>query len=320
MSQNYIYIVQTRESIRLNDNVYKIGMTRSGPNKRVASYGPKSRLILLVEVECAKTTEKVVLDELKKQFEQDRNYGLEYFKVNDLDKLKTIVFNICKDLVKEQPDKNVVDELLEIRVNNDNPIETLEEISNKQSYTSGYQLMREYHTKFLGTIKSEGLKDMPTNAYGEENFDYINNISLFKNILEYHAKSGYSMFLSILFNLAYFDSNIKINKTFKIDNLVNIDYFNKEILVLKVLPDKWEYDNTFIVYKTKIKQLLTWIKNKTDIVIPNGSTLEGKINDFLIERKPTITEFIDKFHKCEQAVFMNKLEEKRETAKLLNSK
>lgn len=134
MSLNYIYIIQTKESIDKNDNVYKVGMTKCGPKNRVSSYGTNSRLISLIEVKCAKTTEREILEELKKHFQQDRSYGIEYFKVYDIHKLLTIVTAICN--------KNLVSDKLDSYVN----IEPLEQILNLQGFTNKKDLLKNYNT------------------------------------------------------------------------------------------------------------------------------------------------------------------------------
>jgi len=92
---NYIYIIKTAESIQKNDNVYKVGMTTAGPKNRIASYGSKSILISMIQVDCAETAEKIVLTELKKRFQQDKSYGIEYFKVDNIEEFIGLVLNIC---------------------------------------------------------------------------------------------------------------------------------------------------------------------------------------------------------------------------------
>jgi hypothetical protein len=61
----------------------------------VASYGSKSILISIIQVDCAETAEKIVLTELKKRFQQDRSYGLEYFKVDNIEEFVGLVLNLC---------------------------------------------------------------------------------------------------------------------------------------------------------------------------------------------------------------------------------
>ena len=152
MTQDYIYIIKTKESIDRNDNVYKVGMTRRGPKKRISSYGSNSIPILLIKVECAKTTEKLVLDELKKHFEQDRTYGIEYFKVDSgkFSKLIEIVTALCS---KNLANNILVDRSLK-------PVELL--LQRETNITSPYNTNMPKYICFrcnYQTIKKCHLKD-----------------------------------------------------------------------------------------------------------------------------------------------------------------
>ena len=157
------------------------------------------------------------------------------------------------------------------------------------------------------------------NIYGEEKFDYIKNNRKIEAHLEKLADSDKlsdnKRFFIDLFKFAYFSKKHPENKTFKIDN-AKAEF----IKILKELPDKWIYKSTDEVVYRKILQIFSFITDHTNIV-SEGTNVEQTIEDVREERQPAITEIKKEFVNMEILNFKNnKLEEKRETAKLLNSK
>jgi len=76
----YVYLIKERESIQLNENIYKIGRTNQCHLKRLAQY-PKGS-VLLLHLTCKNSTK--VENDIKilfnKKYTQKREYGLEYFE------------------------------------------------------------------------------------------------------------------------------------------------------------------------------------------------------------------------------------------------
>jgi hypothetical protein len=157
------------------------------------------------------------------------------------------------------------------------------------------------------------------NIYGEEKFDYIKNNRKIEAHLEKLADSDKlsdnRKFFLELFRLAYFSKKHPENKTFKIDNAKAT-----VIKILEDLPDKWKYVLIDDVVKDKILQIFSFITDHTNIV-SEGTNVEQTIEDVREERQPAITEIKKEFVNMEILNFKNnKLEEKREAAKLLNRK
>lgn len=86
---NYIYILQEREFIRLYTHIYKIGVTNSLHN-RMGHYPKSSKMIAVIPVNG--NPEKLCLKKLKKSFIQRKDIGSEYFEGN----LKLIVDEAIK--------------------------------------------------------------------------------------------------------------------------------------------------------------------------------------------------------------------------------
>ena len=76
---SYLYLLQTRESIKLNEPIYKIGRTKREGLKRFEQYPAGSNLILHVECTNSKEKEKIIKALFKEHFKQITEYGQEYF-------------------------------------------------------------------------------------------------------------------------------------------------------------------------------------------------------------------------------------------------
>ena len=96
MMTQYIYLLQEREFIRTNDNVYKVGMTTKENYKRFRQY-PKGS-VLLYQMICnnCKNIEKLVLKKFKDTFKQRKDIGNEYFE-GDYKDMIHIIYLIIKD-------------------------------------------------------------------------------------------------------------------------------------------------------------------------------------------------------------------------------
>jgi hypothetical protein len=75
-----VYIVQTRESIRMNENVYKIGRTAQLYTKRFTSYPKNSDLKIQMSVTNSKDVEYKIKEKFKQKFNQRKDMGIEYFE------------------------------------------------------------------------------------------------------------------------------------------------------------------------------------------------------------------------------------------------
>ena len=111
----YIYLVQERESIRCNDNIYKIGKTKQKPMKRVSAYPTGTKLWITIIVNDATSAEKDLLKIFREKFKQITEIGAEYFYGNPIQMINEIViyqsehFSIedeVKDEVKDEDEFN----------------------------------------------------------------------------------------------------------------------------------------------------------------------------------------------------------------------
>ena len=127
-----IYLLQTRELITMNKNIYKIGRSFN-LNKRMKQYPKESNLILLVECCNSVKCEAELLKIFRKQFIESKKYGNEYFE-GDKEKMKKLIFNyieketedVIREKEKEMKDKKEKEkenkkktEIKEIKIKND---------------------------------------------------------------------------------------------------------------------------------------------------------------------------------------------------------
>lgn len=88
----YIYLIQERESIRCNDNIFKIGMSEQRvPMKRLHHYPKGSKLWIMVIVDNASEAEKDLLKIFRSKYQNATNVGSEYFYGNPKDMINTII-------------------------------------------------------------------------------------------------------------------------------------------------------------------------------------------------------------------------------------
>jgi hypothetical protein len=94
---NYIYLLQEREFIKTNENIYKIGMTKQKNSERFNQY-PKGS-ILLFQMACNDCVylEKQLLTIFKDTFIQRKDIGNEYFEGNCTQMNKIICYAIYNE-------------------------------------------------------------------------------------------------------------------------------------------------------------------------------------------------------------------------------
>ena len=80
---NYVYIIQEREFVRLDEQTFKIGKTGQNPPwKRFDGYPKGSKVLLLLEVPEKHLFERKIINVFKEKYEHMTDYGNEYFNGN----------------------------------------------------------------------------------------------------------------------------------------------------------------------------------------------------------------------------------------------
>jgi hypothetical protein len=88
----YIYLLQEREFIRTNDNVFKIGRTSQSNTERIRSYSKGSQLLFMIKCKNSIKTEKKLLYFFDNLFNRKKEYGREYYEGDHI-KMIDIIYN-----------------------------------------------------------------------------------------------------------------------------------------------------------------------------------------------------------------------------------
>lgn len=132
-----IYLVHTREFRTQEMNVYKVGRTSQGIEKRLKSYEKGTQVILWEPCKNSVLMEKKIIKHLKNEFIQMKNYGDEYFmgKRKDIeDLIKLCLFGSPKtpktvyELEDSEDSEIYSDPLSEIDESSENESSDVEEV------------------------------------------------------------------------------------------------------------------------------------------------------------------------------------------------
>ena len=122
MSSNYIYLLQEREFLKTEENVFKVGMTTKPNYERFNQY-PRGSILLfqMICVNC-KNLETQIITSFKEKFTQRKDIGTEYFEGNYKNMIDIIYSTIKNELCTD----------LEIKHTEDNKDEEEEEDNNDE--------------------------------------------------------------------------------------------------------------------------------------------------------------------------------------------
>jgi hypothetical protein len=116
MKPNYIYLLQEREFIKTNEQIYKIGKTKQINNKRLNQYPKGSILLFQIICDNCDYVEKYLINIFKKKYKHCIDIGNEYFEGFYKEMIEIIYQNIKNNEDKIENIKNNEDK-------NDNNIE-----------------------------------------------------------------------------------------------------------------------------------------------------------------------------------------------------
>ena len=89
-SKNYVYMIQEREFIKLNEPVYKIGKT-SNPKSRLSAYPKGSEVLFISLVSDCHQIEKEIIENFNDKFIHRNDIGKEYFQGDDMEMIQEII-------------------------------------------------------------------------------------------------------------------------------------------------------------------------------------------------------------------------------------
>lgn len=92
---SYIYLIQDRTSVALDNGIYKIGKTKQKNFARLNTYPKGYRIILFIACSNCDTLESSLIELFKKKYKQVLDYGNEYFQGNEICMMRDIFANVC---------------------------------------------------------------------------------------------------------------------------------------------------------------------------------------------------------------------------------
>ena len=110
---NYIYLLQEREFIKTNENIYKVGMTQKENFERFNQYPKGSVLLFQIICHDCKNMEVQVIKQFKEKFIQRKDIGSEYFEGN-YKSMIDIIYSTVKS--EEENVENIVTSVFEVDV------------------------------------------------------------------------------------------------------------------------------------------------------------------------------------------------------------
>jgi hypothetical protein len=135
-----IYLLETRESIKNNENIYKIGRTCQDELKRFNTYPRGSKLHIHISCVNSFEIEQLIIKLFNNQFENVHIYGREYFRGNLLEMINIVLQNVSHSFECLSSSNTYCNKLTEVTYNNTklhNEIHVLKKfIDNITSYST----------------------------------------------------------------------------------------------------------------------------------------------------------------------------------------
>ncbi|ARF10331.1 hypothetical protein Hokovirus_1_210 [Hokovirus HKV1] len=130
----FIYLIHVRESLRLNENIYKIGKTKQKNMKRIVNYPKGSELLLYIECTNCDMIETILINLFKTKYILVSDYGNEYFKGSHINMIRDITNIVNYYNYKYSSEQEILNEnIQETSSNNKTLIDSENVILDKNS-------------------------------------------------------------------------------------------------------------------------------------------------------------------------------------------
>ena len=174
---HFMYLLQEREFVNAQKQIYKIGKTKKGIVDRIKGYPKGSIVSLVVECDDCDKCEKELLKIFKTNYKQQTDIGLEYFEGNKRQMCKDIITYIYSNSFDESVNHKPKKEIREI----DNYIQQINENEIKDVDLKVQQIIDEYiQDNDEENTKVENINTENTNVDIEIN----NNTDVIENIVQ----------------------------------------------------------------------------------------------------------------------------------------
>ena len=189
----YIYLLQEREFINSNKDIYKIGKTKQENLKRFSNYPKGSKLLFQIICNDCSYYEKELLYLFKNKYELQTDIGNEYFKGNYKKMIKDIYEMINNDAnnTNNTSDIDSIDDTIYFNITNDY------DVSNDTNKTidTYEKLIKFTDIKALTIINDETIsgylkliKNNKASWYRFDNIDKLESLCKTLNIIDIDIK------------------------------------------------------------------------------------------------------------------------------------
>jgi hypothetical protein len=282
----YIYLLQEREAIRLNEPVYKVGKTKQENLKRISSYPNGTELLIQIKCDNCDAIEKDLIKLFKEKYEQKTDMGTEYFEGDSNEMIKDIYKAVFKD--------DSVESCIQYR---NKMIIKISEVfpcyKNDESFGGNkkYIIIKKINNQYVVYYIIPNLDEMCTN-YDIENIDVIDTFSFNENVADKLQYFKLLITKNIIFLNTIYDINStkfieKINNLkFKI-KLENYDEFkeyitNSEYYCCKIHEKIRNYLMNNMIINDKLFVTIA-IKNDTENIFKKFKNLNNDFDNFSID-------------------------------------
>lgn len=174
---SYIYLLQEREFIKTDEEIYKMGKTKQENDKRFKQYPKGSKLLLQKICDDCDGKEKTLLAIFKNKFKQRKDIGTEYFEGN----YKAMIVEIEKSINKDDMDKYSDDK----SDNSDSSLDyeddvtfVLDTYDKLIKFTNIKKIVTTHRTKLNGYLKFPKTHWRKIKDVNEKDFDKLNDEDL----------------------------------------------------------------------------------------------------------------------------------------------
>ncbi len=214
MSHEYIYLLQEREFIKTNENIYKIGKTQQSNLKRFNSY-PKGS-VLLIQITCSncKKAETELINLFSNKYKKRNDIGREYFEGNYKQMINDIVKITTDDIEYfEENNKNIINETIkndiEIEYFEKNHKDIINETTNDTNDTNdNNKICEEIYNVICNEVYNDFFDVVYLNSFGEVYDEYYNEAYNYISNMPINNKNKYK---NEIYESAYFAAQLDIN-------------------------------------------------------------------------------------------------------------
>jgi hypothetical protein len=226
---NYIYLLQEREFVNINSNIFKVGMTTKLNHERFNQYPKGSKLLFQIICNDCKNIEKIILKKFREKFNQQLDIGNEYFE-GDYKIMIDDIYSIVKNNNEEEQlkIKQLEEEFKQKYIEKESELkqkllekQLIEEEELKRKHIDEEISLKQQLIKYIEESKQTQIKSIIKQKQIDEYFnkyDFTKSIILSCFINDIETEKKYKPILVYIYKLINHASKIKEKTTLNIVN------------------------------------------------------------------------------------------------------